>query len=109
MSIQSLKEYPNIIKKINSYLEPMYINNNLILCIKKNKDYNKINYLTNNQVPLKYAIDYSRYPDNTMEYIIELSKHMSIENAYDILINILDLKKCYNILENYYIIVNKYP
>jgi hypothetical protein len=88
MSIQSLKKYPNIIKKINSYLEPMYINNNLILCIKKNKDYNKLNYLTNNQVPLKYAIDYSRYPDNTMEYIIELSKHMSIDNAYNILINV---------------------
>jgi hypothetical protein len=67
----------------------MFINNNLILSIRHCTYYNqKLKYLINNSVPLKYAIDYARYPENTLGYLIELSKYMSIDNAYEILINI---------------------
>ena len=99
MSIHSLKLYPNIINIINSYLEPMRIDDNLNLCIKKDKDYiNKLKYLTDNNIPFKYSIDYARYPEITMIFIINLAKHMSIENAYEILTNIpMENYKLYNI------------
>jgi hypothetical protein len=116
MSIQLLKPYPNIIEKINSYLEPMFISNNLILKIKSNKYYNdKLHYLTNNKVPLKYAVDYARYPDNTLKYMIELPKFMSFDDAYEILMNIPSHNyKIYNInidnpLEEHIPIVNELP
>ena len=113
MSISLLKQYPNIIEKINSYLEPMFINNNMKLSIVNSAYYNeKLNYLINNSVPLKYAIDYARYPDITLGYIIELSKVMSIDDAYDILMNVPSREyKINNInidepLEEHIIIVN---
>jgi hypothetical protein len=114
MSIQSLKPYPNIIEKINSYLEPMFINNNFILSIRNDKQYNnKLHYLTDNNVPFKYSLDYARYPESTMPFIIKLSKIMSIDDAYNILMNIPTRDyKIYNInidepLEKHISIVNK--
>jgi hypothetical protein len=99
MSIQSLKSYPNILKKINSYLEPLFISNNLLLKIRNNKEYNnKLHYLTDNLIPLKYAVDYARYPDTTMQFIVDLSKLISIDDAYNILVNIpMKDYKLYNI------------
>jgi hypothetical protein len=107
MNIWKLVEYPNITKIIDSYLEPIHINN------FRHKNENEFTYLIKNNIPLKYAIDYARYPPKTLYFIIELSKLMSVDDAYDILMNIPSKQyKINNInvenpLEEHIVIVNK--
>lgn len=89
LSIKCLKEYPNIIKKINEYLEPVFISDKLNLTIVSDAGFNKkFNYLISNNIPLIYTINYARFPEKTMYYIVELSKIMPLKDAFQILMNI---------------------
>ncbi len=89
LSIKCLKEYPNIIQKINEYLEPIFISDKLNLTIVSDSIFNKkFNYLISNNIPLIYTINYARFPEKTMYYIVELSKIMPLKDAFQILMNI---------------------
>jgi hypothetical protein len=86
LTLKCLKEYPNIIDKINTYLEPIILKNNLELSLRNYPSYNKnFYYLIKNNIIIKYALDYARYPEKTMSFLCQLSKIMPINDAYDIL------------------------
>ncbi len=88
-TIKCLKEYPNIINKINDYLEPIIIKDNIELSLRNYPSYNKkFHYLIKHNIIIKYALDYAKYPEKTMPFLYELSKIMPINYAYEILMNI---------------------
>lgn len=72
MSLWKLIEYPYISQIIYPYIKPV----------------DKFVYLLNNNIPFKYAIDYSRYPNKTMNFLIELSNLIGVDDAYNVLMNI---------------------
>lgn len=83
---------PNIIQKINEYLNMNSINNNYLLNNNNENFYseylNKLSILFNNNIIIKYAFEYARFPDKSMRFLIELSKLMSQDDAFEILMNI---------------------
>ncbi len=84
-TLKCLKKYPNIIEKINYYLEPMFLDNNLLINIKYKTFNSNLYYLTSKNIPFKYSINYAQFPESTMIYFIELAKVIGIDEAYNIL------------------------
>lgn len=89
LTINCLKEFPDIINKINYYLEPILIiliKDNFRLILRNRINYNlKFEYLIQNNIVIKYALEYAKFPENTLQYICKLSKIISIDDAFDML------------------------
>ena len=86
------KNHSNIISNINYYLNALALNNNILLN-KDNENYqleysNNLAYLFNNNIIIKYALEYARYPKNSMIFMVELSKLINQDDAFEILMNI---------------------
>ncbi len=99
LTLHCLKEYPNIINKINYYLDPVFIKDNIKLSLINYPNYNKnFDYLIKNNVTINYALMYAIYPERTMPFLCELSKLISLNDAFEILMNIpFKTNKIYNI------------
>jgi hypothetical protein len=57
--------------------------------LEDNDDYNKkTTYLINNNISQIYAIEYAKFPISTMSYLVDLSKLINQNDAFNVLMNI---------------------